>query len=76
MGLEFDAHPECTGVIVELIVADHGPEIHERLPAIGKNSNEARGQIEVISDWDLVLEGKLCRIGSLVFGELDSDVPL
>ena len=73
MWREFRAQSECAGIIIDLIVPDYGSEVHERLPAIGKNSNKARGQIDVISDWDLVLEGRLCRIGSLAFGELDSD---
>ena len=74
--LEFDAQPECAGVVIELIVPDHGAEVYKGLPAIGKNGYEAGGQVEVISDWYLILKGESGGIGSLVFGELNSDVPL
>ena len=74
--LEFDAQPECASVVVELVISDHGAEAHERLPAIGKDGHEAGAQIEVVSDWDLVLERKSRWVRSLVFGELDSNVPL
>ena len=74
--LEFLPESECAGVVVELIITDHGTEAHEWLPAIGKNGHEASAKIEVVSDWDLVLKCKLHWIRSLVLCELDSNVPL
>ena len=74
--LEFNTKAEGTGVIVKLLISNHGSEVHKRLPTIGKNGDQTRGQIEIISDWHFVLESKPCGIGPLVFGELHRDVSL
>jgi len=74
--LEFDPYPKRAGVIVELIIPDHGPEIHERLPAMRQDHYEASPQIKIVPDGDIVLERELGRSGAQVLGELHMDKPL
>ena len=54
--LQSDAKTERAGVIVELTVPDHGPEVHKRLPAIRQDGHEAGPDIGVVPRRRFVLE--------------------
>ena len=74
--LQFDPESKHARIIVELFVADHCPEVHERLPAIGQDHQETGSKIEIIPNWNIILERELGRIVAAVLGELDIDKTL
>ena len=80
--LQLDAQPEGAGVIIELFVSDHGPEVHERLPAIRQDHHEAGPKIKIVPNGHIVLERELgwsarnVLSATQVLRELNMDKPL
>lgn len=75
-GLEFKAKAKGTGIIVELVITDHGPEVHKWLPTVRQNRQQPGSQIEIVAHGRLVLKRKACGGGPLVFSELHGDMTL
>ena len=75
--LEGDPYAERTGIIVELFIPDHCPEVHERLPTIRQHHHEAGPKIKIVPNGNIVLEpqpGRCCT--PVILGELHIDKAL
>ncbi len=57
--LPFYAYANGAGVVVEMLVPNHRPEIDKRLHSVGQDQNSPKAQIKEIPDWCVILEFEL-----------------